>query len=174
VVVASRADLVAVRGPGGRFSVLRTAHSDSFSLREWLAADADARAVKDPSLSDGVRCDAVGCVAHLADGSIVTLALAAEAFEEDCRRAVLVVSQRTAPDCAARVIDRTIWPRIGATALYRVGKSWEAVAAHPAGYDRPWARPPRAPAEAATVAPSAPGLPPRDATPQPEALAPDD
>jgi hypothetical protein len=67
-----------------------------------------------------------------------------------------------------------VWPRAGATALYRVGKGWEMVAANPAGYDRPWARPPRAPAEAAPAAPSAPRAPPRDATPQPEALAPDD
>ena len=73
----------------------------------------------------------------------MTLALAAEAFEEDCRRAALVVSQRTAPPCAARVIDRTAWPRTGASALYRTPKGWEIVASHPPGYDRPWARPPR-------------------------------
>jgi competence protein ComEC len=104
----------------------------------------------------------------------VTLALAAEAFEEDCRRAALIVSQRTAPDCAVRTIDRTIWPRSGAIALFRVGKGWETVAANPPGYDRPWARPPRAAAESRAPVSPAPRIPPRDATPQPEALAPDD
>jgi competence protein ComEC len=174
VLVADRGDLVAVRGATGRLSVMRTGNSDGFSVREWLAADADPRVAKDPSLGEGIRCDAIGCVARLADGSIVTLALAAEAFEEDCRRAALVVSQRTAPDCAARMIDRTVWPRTGATAFYRVGKGWEMIAAHPPGYDRPWARPPRATVEAVTPASSTPRAPPRDATPQPEALAPDD
>ena len=97
-----------------------------------------------PSLRDGVTCDEIGCVARLADGTIVALPFAAEAFEEDCRRAALVVSQRTAPpSCAATTIDRTVWPRTGASALYRVGKGWETVVAHPPGYDRPWAKAPQ-------------------------------
>jgi competence protein ComEC len=174
VYVAERGDLVAVRGANGRLSVMRGTNSDAFPLREWLSADADVRTPKDPSLREGAVCDPIGCVARLADGTIVALALAAEAFEEDCRRAALVVSQRTAPDCAARVIDRTIWPRSGATALYRTAKGWETIVAHPAGYDRPWARPPRTPADAATPATAARPAPvPRDATP-PADLAPDD
>jgi competence protein ComEC len=175
VLVAGRGDLVAVRGATGRFSVMRTSNSDGFALREWLAADADARAVKHPLLREGISCDAIGCVARLGDGTIVTLALAAEAFEEDCRRAALVVSQRTAPGCAAKVVDRTVWPRSGTIALYRVDKGWETVAANPPGYDRPWARPPRAPAEAPAPATAVrPPPTPRDATPDPSDLAPDD
>jgi competence protein ComEC len=174
VYVAERGDLVAVRGANGRLSVMRGTNSDAFPLREWLSADADVRTAKDPSLREGAVCDPIGCVMRLADGTIVALALAAEAFEEDCRRAALVVSQRTAPDCAARVIDRTVWPRSGATALYRTAKGWETVSAHPAGYDRPWSRPPRTPADAAPPATAARPAPvPRDATP-PADLAPDD
>jgi competence protein ComEC len=113
-------------------------------------------------------------VARLADGTIVALPFAAEAFEEDCRRAALVVSQRTAPpSCAAVKIDRTVWPRTGATALYRVGKGWDTVVAYPAGYDRPWAKAaPRTDSEtpASTARPAAP----RDATPRAEDLAPED
>jgi competence protein ComEC len=176
VYVADRGDLVAVRGASGRLSVMRGTNSDAFPLREWLSADADVRTPKDPSLRDGVTCDPIGCVARLADGTVVALALAAEAFEEDCRRAALVVSQRTAPGCATPVIDRAIWPRTGATALYRTAKGWNTIPANPPGYDRPWARPPRAPAE---IAPSTTSTPapretaPRDATP-PADLAPDD
>ena len=139
--VADRGDVVAVRGASGRLSVMRVANSDAFAVREWLAADADARTPKDPSLRDGVTCDEIGCVARLADGTIVALPFAAEAFEEDCRQAALVVSQRTAPpSCAATAIDRTVWQRTGASALYRTGKGWETVVAYPPGYDRPWAR----------------------------------
>lgn len=164
VYVADRGDVIAVRGSSGKFSIVRTGNSDGFSVREWLAADADARTPSDPALRDGVTCDEIGCVARLADGTIVALPFAAEAFEEDCRQAALVVSQRTAPpSCAATAIDRSVWPRTGATALYRSGKGWETVVAYPPGYDRPWARavPPRT--ENGTSSPVRPAT--RDATP---------
>src|SRR4029077_19937297 len=111
---AGPGDVVAVRGASGKFSVMRTGNSDAFSVREWLpggggarpphdaspqaglAADADARTPNDASLKAGATCDEIGCVTRLADGAIVALPFAAEAFEEDCRQAALVVSQRTA------------------------------------------------------------------------------
>jgi competence protein ComEC len=171
VFVADRGDLVAVRGASGRLSVMRGANSDPFAAREWLAADADARPVNDPSLRDGVACDEIGCVARLRDGAIVAMPLAAEAFEEDCRLAALVVSQRTAPACAATTIDRAVWPRTGASALYRAGKGWETVVAYPAGYDRPWARAGPSQREGP---PASPRPAPRDATPGQDVLAADD
>lgn len=173
VYVADRGDVVAVRGASGRLSVMRTGTSDGFPVREWLGADADARTASDPSLREGIACDEIGCVARLADGTMVALPFAAEAFEEDCRRAAVVVSQRAAPpSCAAVTIDRTVWPRTGASALYRAGKGWETVVAYPAGYDRPWAR---AVPTRASEAPSSTAIPaPRDATPRAEDLAPED
>jgi competence protein ComEC len=174
VLVADRGDVVAVRGAAGKLAVMRAAgSSDAFTVKEWLAADADARTPSDPALRDGVTCDEIGCVARLADGTIVALPFAAEAFEEDCRQAALVVSQRTAPpSCAATAIDRTVWPRTGAAALYRVGKGWETVVAYPAGYDRPWAR--ALPARGESETPASPRSAPRDATPRAQDLAPDD
>jgi competence protein ComEC len=174
VYVADRGDVVAVRGTSGRLSVMRTGNSDGFSVREWLAADADARTPADASLRADVACDDIGCVARLADGAIVALPLAAEAFEEDCRRAALVVSQRTAPPyCDTMKIDRTVWPRTGASALYRKGQGFETVVAYPAGYDRPWARAqPRGEGAEATPASSRPA--PRDATPPADTLSADD
>ena len=174
VYVADRGDVVAVRGPSGQLSVMRVAKSDTFSVREWLAADGEARTQKDASLSQGVTCDEVGCVARLADGTIVAFPTAAEAFAEDCRRAALVVSQRTAPpSCAATTIDRTVWQRTGASALYRTGNGWETVVAYPAGYDRPWAK--AKPMAGAAESASPPNRsPPHDATPRTEDLAPDD
>ena len=91
VYMADRADVVAVRGISGRLSVMRTGTSDGFALREWLGADADARTPADPTLRDGIACDEIGCIARLADGTLVALAFAAEAFAEDCRRAALVI-----------------------------------------------------------------------------------
>ena len=172
VLVSDRGDTVAVRGASGKLVVMRTAGSDAFAVRAWLAADADARAANDPGLRDGANCDDIGCVARLADGTLVALPFAAQAFAEDCRAAALVVSQRTAPPgCAAPAIDRTVWPRSGASALYRRGRAWETVAAYPAGYDRPWAK--AAPRPDGAAAPPATG-PLRDATPRAEDLGAED
>jgi competence protein ComEC len=167
VLIADRGDVVAVRSAQGRLAIMRGSGGDAFALREWLAADADARTPKDESLRHGAMCDDVGCVARLADGRVVALALHAEAFAEDCRRAVLVVSPRTAPPgCSAKVIDRTVWPHSGAIAVYAKGGALQIVAATPPGYDRPWAR--------STAAPPPAASPARDTTPRPEDLAPDD
>lgn len=174
VYVGNRGDVVAVRGATGRLSVMRTANGDTFPVREWLAADADPRTANDASLKEGASCDAIGCVARLADGAIVALPFAAEAFEEDCRRAALVVSQRTAPPvCATTRVDRTIWPRTGSAALYRTANGWETVVAFPPGYDRPWARAIPARGEGVSRSPAAPSAP-RDATPRAEDLSAED
>ena len=171
VYVGNRGDVVAVRGASGKLSVMRTANGDTFPVREWLAADADARAANDRSLKDGVTCDEIGCVARLRDGTLVALPFAAEAFAEDCGRAALVVSQRTAPpSCAAAAVDRSVWRQTGAAALYRTASGWERVVAYPPGYDRPWARALTPRAEAETTSKSAP----RDATPRTEDLSADD
>jgi competence protein ComEC len=174
VYVGDRGDIVAVRTASGALSVMRATGGDAFPVREWLAADADARAPNDPSLKDGVSCDEIGCIARLGDGSVIALPFAAEAFEEDCRRAALAVSQRTAPpSCAADTIDRTVWPRTGSTALYRSAEGWKRVVAFPPGYDRPWARAMPVRGEGETSSRPASSAP-RDATPRTEDLAPED
>ena len=109
----------------------------------------------------------------------VALARTLEAFEEDCRRAALVVSVRVAPpDCAALVIDRKVWQRNGAVALRRVGKAsdikgWEITAARPDGTDRPWARSGRQPV-ASAGAPPPTRAQPNEATPRTDDLEPGD
>jgi competence protein ComEC len=176
VLVAPSGDLIAVRGADGRLAVIKKG-GEGFAVKEWLAADADPRTTADPTLGNGVACDAVGCTARFAGRAIVALALAPEAFAEDCQRAALVVSSRSAPpDCAATALDRAARMRSGAMALRRIGNGWEITPARPDGYDRPWARG-RTPAGAssnADHAASSPKATPRDATPKPADLAPDD
>jgi competence protein ComEC len=171
VMIAADGSAVAVRGENGRLAMVKSG-SDVFAWREWLAADADARNPKDPTLGEGMRCDAHGCIGRLRDGAFVAIPKTIEAFEEDCRRAVLVVSGRDAPPgCATLVIDRQVWRRSGAMALQRRGDGFEITPARPPGYDRPWAR-------AATQASDAPeprrtpsaSAPARDATPRDEDL----
>jgi competence protein ComEC len=169
VLVAADGTGIAVRGGDGRLSAVRFG-SDTFAVRDWLAADADTRSPKDGTLAGAIRCDPAGCVGALRDGALVALVRGIEAFEEDCRRAVLVVSAREAPpDCAAPlVIDRPVWRQTGALALRRIGERFEIAAARPAGYDRPWAR--ALPPLGGTVRPR----PRRDATPKSDDLEPGD
>jgi competence protein ComEC len=169
VLIAGDGSAFAVRGRDGRLSVIRLG-SDVFTVREWLAADADARSPKDPALSDGIRCDVVGCIGRLADGSLVAIAKSPEAFEEDCRRAALVLSPGDAPPgCVATLVDRQIWRRSGAIALHRVGDRFATSSTRTAGNERPWAPAARGasspPDAGRTTAPQM-----RDATPRSDDL----
>ena len=129
---------VAVRGRDGQLHLMRTS-KDAFLFKEWLAADADARGVNDPSLSDGVSCDDLGCVVPKADGALVALSLRADALADDCARAALVVSARQPPaSCAASVIDRERLQRQGALALRQRYDGFAVDAVRPRGMDRPW------------------------------------
>lgn len=170
VLVAPGAEAVAVRTAGGKLAILKIG-SDTFAIREWLSADADARTPGDVTLRDGFACDEAGCIAKLRDGSMVAVALAPEAMEEDCARTALVITRRAAPpDCAAMVIDRSVWPRTGAIFLHRTGDGFAMTAARPSGYDRPWSRSPvdQSGGGVTSTQTSAPPQP-RDATPPPEA-----
>lgn len=114
---------------------------DAFLLKEWLAGDADARLSTDSTLAEGVSCDEAGCVAEMADGAFVALALAlrADALADDCERAALVVTARQAPpSCPSPVIDRERSRRQGAMTLRWTGTMFAVESARPKGMDRPW------------------------------------
>lgn len=168
VLIAAHGQSFAVRQADGRLAIVRSG-SDSFAVRQWLAADADARSHTDESLTAGIRCDPAGCIGRLADGRLIALARSIEAFEEDCRRAAVVASPRDAPTgCAALVIDRKGLRRTGAVALRRTGEGFAISMVRPPGYDRPWAQ-----ARPSTPPPAARASPP-DATPRPQDLEPGD
>src|SRR5262249_20705498 len=106
VLISPDGQVVAARGADGRLTIKRIGR-DAFAAKEWLAADGDARTSDDKTLDQGFRCDALGCIARLADGKLVSLATSADAFEEDCRKADLIVTARNAPPaCAAMIVDR--------------------------------------------------------------------
>jgi competence protein ComEC len=178
ILVAADGRAFAVRGADGRLAFHHTG-SDTFATREWLSGDADGRDASDKGLGDGIVCDPTGCIGKLDDGRLVSYVLAPDAFEEDCRRAAVIVATRDAPpDCDATVIGRRRWREQGALALYRNGSGFIVESARPPNFDRPWAprAPPRAasavPADVAASPPARP--PPRDATPRSEDLQADD
>jgi competence protein ComEC len=175
VLMAADGQSAAIRGAGGRLLILASGR-DTFAIKEWLAADGDPRKPGDTSLTEDVRCDAIGCTATLANGRLVAYAQSAGAFEEDCARAAAVLSPRDAPGaCQASLIDRRVWRTQGATALFWNGDRFERAAGRPANVDRPWARAVRSQrTDAAEIAPVArrPSAP--DATPPTDAVEADD
>ncbi|MGA8158170.1 MAG: ComEC/Rec2 family competence protein [Rhodoplanes sp.] len=173
VLISGDGGAVAVRKADGRLAVLKSARR-SFAPRDWLGADGDSRAEKNPDLASGFTCDPVGCIARLADGTIVAVARTGEAFADDCVRAALVIARRDPPaDCAATVIDRERLRSSGALALRRAGQGWEITPTRPPGFDRPWAK---AATESRAQAPAtrSPRASPRDATPAIKDLEPGD
>lgn len=127
VVIGRHAGAVAVRAEDGRLRVLAP-RQDRFDVANWLAADADPRRPDDPKLAEGWRCDGLGCVytrpAGARDALVVAVVRHPHGFDEDCRRADLVVTALVAPAaCRERteVIDRFDIARNGATTLTLTG-----------------------------------------------------
>ena len=173
ILVASEGAAVAVRGSEGRLAMVKSG-SDTFALREWLAADGDARTPTDKSLAADFTCDDQGCIGKLRDKSLVAIVKKGSALEEDCRKAAVVISVHQAPsDCHALVIDKQSVRRSGSLALSRVGNAFEITPARGLGYDRPWA-PARSQASEIRDSGRPTNAPSRDATPNPEDLEPGD
>jgi competence protein ComEC len=172
VLLSSDAGMVAVRDAGGALRVL-SSRRDDFVLKEWLAADGDARAPKDQTLTEGTRCDSNGCIARLRDGKAVALSLTAEGVAEDCEVAALTVTQRPPPpQCAATAIDRSKLRTSGAMTGIWDGKALVLEAARPPTSQRPWIVRPEAP-PSTTTRPRQP-VAPRDATPRIQDLDPEE
>jgi competence protein ComEC len=174
ILISADGHNVGVRGRDGRFHMMRTG-KDAFLIKEWLAADADARSATDPSLADGVSCDGAGCVVEMRDGGLVSMAMRPDALADDCIKAEIIVVRNEPPaDCAALVIDRNKLRRFGTLALRRVADSFRVDADKPNGLDRPWS--PASPAEqdSSGTPLERSRSPLRDATPAPADLQVDD
>jgi competence protein ComEC len=138
VLISADGRNVAVRGKDGRLHLMKSG-KDAFAVKEWLAADADARGAVDASLADGVSCDAAACVTQTADGAFVALSLRPQAVADDCERAALIVTARQVPSgCRASVIDAERLRRQGPLALRRTNEGFAVDAVKPRGIDRPW------------------------------------
>jgi competence protein ComEC len=138
MLVSGDGHSVGVRGRDGRLHLMRSA-KDTFLVKEWLAADADARLPGDASLGEGVSCDETGCVTQLRDGAFVALVLRPEALTDDCERAIVIVTTRQAsPACGALVIDQGRLQKQAAIALRRTRGGFVIDAVRQNGVTRPW------------------------------------
>ncbi|MFZ4534299.1 MAG: ComEC/Rec2 family competence protein, partial [Alsobacter sp.] len=155
LVVAADGRSLVVRGAGGRLVTLGRQSGD-FALDQWLRADGDTRSAASARQDGGAACDPFGCVVRLPDGRAIAHVTDAQAFEEDCGRAALVVTPLRAPSwCAAETIDAAFLARSGATALTARAGGFDRMPDRRPLRDRPWARAITSPPEAAGGVPSA-------------------
>jgi competence protein ComEC len=95
MLVAPDAVTVAIRGDDRLLHFVRKP-KDRFIAQEWLRRDGDGRAVADAIGMPGLKCDGVGCV--VTRGVPIALSSRAEALEDDCGRAVVLIAP-VAADC---------------------------------------------------------------------------
>jgi len=139
ILIGADGASIAARGSDGRLHMVQT-RKDLFLAKEWLAADADARLVTDPSVMAGGACDAAGCALALGDGRYITIARRADALADDCDKALVIATFRQPPPgCRATVLGRDRLRSSGSMAIWRRGDGLVIEAARPEGTDRPWA-----------------------------------
>ncbi len=145
LLVAPTGEAVAVRGTNGALGIV--GKSNAFMTEQWLRADGDSRAAdgSTPLAAPNSRCDRLGCVAPVGGGQMLSVVSQAGAFEDDCRRAALIVTSLFAPaSCAAEVIiDRGTLEATGAIGLVRRNGAWVSEPARTPGEDRPWSPAPK-------------------------------
>jgi competence protein ComEC len=136
---------VAIRAPDGSLKLFRPT-KDKYSAAEWLKRDGDARAADNAlaTPADGVRCDALGCIAHTSAGLLADISRV-DALAEDCAVAAIVVSEvPTRRHCTGPklVIDKFDVARTDGYALW-LSPSLKVETVEEARGARPWSAPPK-------------------------------
>jgi len=107
----------AIRNGNGRLALV--GRPSDFVVEQWLRADGDGRDSNDPSLRRGTRCDSAGCVVLTGHGRPIAFVQDYAAFEEDCRRASVIITRLQAPPTCRPplLLDRGALRARGATTL---------------------------------------------------------
>lgn len=146
ILVSRDASTVAVRTRDGSLAFLREP-SDDFAAESWLTRDGDSRLPAEAIAKTGgdISCDAMGCVARNVKGRTLAFVFRAEALEEDCTSADIVISTiPTRKRCRGPklVIDRFDVARNGAYAI-TLGETIAVETAQAARGERPWSANPK-------------------------------
>ena len=145
IFVARDGQTVAVRVANGRLYFVSHI-ADEYSASEWLKRDGDGRLARNGIAGEreGVRCDAMGCVARISRGMKVAVVHRADALREDCANADVVISAvPTRGMCKgpALVIDHIDVVRNGAYAIW-AGRNIGLETVQDVRGLRPWSRAP--------------------------------
>ena len=145
LLIARDGQTVAIRAEDRRLHFVGHI-ADEYSASEWLKRDGDARLARDSvaGSKEGVRCDAMGCIAQTPSGVRVAAVRRAEALAEDCTNAEVVISAFPARGfCTGPklVIDRIDVARRGAYAIW-LDKTIVVRTVQELRGARPWSRAP--------------------------------
>ncbi|HEX3431908.1 MAG TPA: ComEC/Rec2 family competence protein [Rhizomicrobium sp.] len=145
LLVARDGQTIAIRAANGRLYFIGHI-GDEYSASEWLKRDGDGRLAREAIAGEkeGVRCDALGCIAQTSGGLRVAAVRRSDALHEDCANAEIVISAiPTRGMCKAphRVIDRVDIARNGAYALW-FGRNVRLETVQDLRGLRPWSRAP--------------------------------
>lgn len=118
ILVAQDSRTVALRLDSGRLALTRKP-TDKYAAASWLRRAGDERLPEDAIGGQGLRCDALGCIARI-KGMVIAVDARAEALAEDCANAdVVIAATRAEPFCKGPlVIDRRDAIRNGAHAIW--------------------------------------------------------
>lgn len=143
LMIAPTGDTVAWRTAAGSLAVV--GRNNAFGAEQWLSADGDGREPPQASgTAAGARCDGAACLVHGPADKLLSLVAKPDAFEEDCRRADIIVTPLFAPaSCAAEVIvDRGTLAATGALGFTLHNGALLAAHARSPGENRPWSKAP--------------------------------
>jgi competence protein ComEC len=145
LLIARDGQTVAIRAADGRLHFVGSI-GDEYSASEWLKRDGDARLARESiaQAKDGLRCDALGCVARMPGGVRVAAVRRVDALREDCAYADVVISAvptRALCRQPRLVIDRFDVTRHGAYAVWFGQKILVETVQQVRGL-RPWSRAP--------------------------------
>lgn len=137
-VIARDGAMAGLRQSDGTL-VLLAKKPDEYTATQWLQREGDRRDWK--TAMAGAHCDELGCVAHAADGKIVSLALRPGALIDDCARADVLVSRiPVRQECAhpQLAVDRLQLARDRATAVWSTQNQMKIETVAAARGQRPW------------------------------------
>jgi competence protein ComEC len=140
ILVARDGRTVALRLDTGRLALTQKP-ADKYAAANWLRRAGDDRLPDEAIGGPGLRCDALGCIAHLR-GTLVAVDTQATALAEDCANAGIVISTVPAHRLCSGpklVIDRRDASRDGAHAVW-LGDPLRIEKAEDARGLRPWTR----------------------------------
>jgi len=145
LLIARDGQTVAIRAADGRLYFVGHI-ADEYSASEWLKRDGDARLARNSmaEAKDGVRCDAMGCVARGPGGLRVAAVARTDALREDCTEADIVISAVPTRGMCNRsklIIDRIDVARHGAYAVW-FGRQIVLKTVQELRGTRPWSRAP--------------------------------
>jgi competence protein ComEC len=138
-IIPPDGEAAAIRDADGRVIVIGK-RFNAYAAGQWLAADGDGREAAEARALDQL-CDRLGCTGALPQGLWLALVDDRLAFDEDCGRALVIVTRLTAPPgCkAALVLDERRLAQTGAIGL-TIDEDGKATLAADRGadQDRPW------------------------------------